>query len=72
MIKVEQIQITLNRCELRQLINEIDPSLTQKHNRLRNKLQSLLQMLLDFPILEKVLTTVDNYEHKILHNPKYL
>jgi len=72
MLNPKKQQITLNRYELRQFINEIDPSLTQKHNKLRNKFISLLQMLIDFPILEKTMTTVDMYELNILHNPKYL
>lgn len=68
MLKVETYTITLNRCELRQLINEIDPGLTHKHSKLRLKLQCLLQMLIDFPILEKTMTTFDQYELNILHN----
>ena len=72
MIKSNTTDISLNKYDLSQLIKQIDPSLTQKHNRLRNKFISLLQMLIDFPILVNTITTVDKYEHNIIHNPKYL
>jgi hypothetical protein len=68
MLKVETFDVTLNRSDLRYLIQEIDPGLTHKHNQLRLKLQSLLQMMIDFPILEKTLVSFDTYELNILHN----
>ena len=68
MLKVETFDVTLNRGELRLLINKIDPGLTHKHNQLRLKLQSTLQMMIDFPILEKTLMSFDVYELNILHN----
>ena len=72
MMTIQTLDIKLNRRELSQLINDIDPSLTQKHNRLRNKLQSLHLMLVEFPILDSTITTLDQYELKIITNPKYI